>query len=137
MHFKVSTAVSNVTGKPKRKKRSKSKAGILYILVFRLKCGLEVVKIGITTRSIEERMAEVLISFFLQYRYVPECTPKRFTRLEDVADKEKQMHKEFSEYSYEFDKKFSGFSEFFTGVELDTLVDYYDTNYKGKPIEAK
>lgn len=133
MHFKTDTAIVSTKGKRKSRKRKKKVSdgsGILYILVFHLKCGTEVYKIGITTRNVEDRVVEILHDFFIKYRYFPAVDVRRFTRFEDVLDKEKEMHREFKEYQHTFEKSFSGFTECFSGIPLDNIVDYYDSNYK-------
>ena len=40
--------------------------GIVYVLLFELE-GKTLIKIGVTTRSIEERVAEILVSIFQRY----------------------------------------------------------------------
>lgn len=107
-------------------KTSTDNSGILYVLVIKLDCGTEVYKVGVTKRKIEERVAEILTSFWLSYRYFPYCYPKRFKSTEEVYSKEAKMHKELSEFSYKFDKKFGGHTEFFSGVELEKILEIYE-----------
>lgn len=125
----------------KRRKRRKKEVdpddkGILYVLVFDLD-GEPVYKIGITRRNhIEDRVLEILEAFFKKYRYFPKCTPKRFSKIPQVLVAEQEMHKHFEGYSHKFDKKFGGSSEFFSGVELDSILTKYDEikNRKGLDV---
>lgn len=106
--------------------------GIVYLLVIRLEDDTEVYKIGVTTRKIQERVGEILASFWTQYRYFPYCKPKRFRSTNDIFEKEAKIHKELAEFSYEFDKKFGGSSEFFSGVALDKVIEIYERIVKDK-----
>ena len=114
-------------------KTNTDNSGILYVLVVRLDCGTEVYKVGVTKRKIEERVAEILTSFWLSYRYFPYCYPKRFKSTEEVYSKEAKIHKELEEFSYKFDKRFGGHTEFFSGIPLDVLLEKYESviNEKG------
>lgn len=99
-------------------------SGILYLVLFRLE-DKELVKIGVTTRTIEERVSEILISVFKVYREFPYCRPKRFRTTSDVFEKEAVLHKYFEEYRYLPEKRFSGSSEFFD-VPLEEAVTVYE-----------
>ena len=108
--------------------------GILYVLVM-IVDEIEVYKIGVTQRpKIEERVCEILTSHFVQYRYFPFCRPKRFSSTTDVYGKEAMMHKYFHDYRYEPEKRFSGSTELFTGVPLQTIVDVYKRCIDGENI---
>ncbi len=111
-------------------KTNADNSGILYVLVVRLDCGTEVYKVGVTKRKIEERVAEILTSFWLSYRYFPYCYPKRFKSTEEVYSKEAKMHKELEEFSYKFDKRFGGHTEFFSGVELEKILEIYENTIR-------
>lgn len=106
--------------------------GILYVVHFELE-GKPLVKIGVTSRNIEDRIAEILISIFKTYREFPYCRPKRFRRTGDVYEKEAILHKYFEEYRYEPAKRFSGSSEFFD-CPLDKVVEVYEDLLNGKDI---
>lgn len=106
--------------------------GILYVVYFELE-GKPLVKIGVTTRPIEDRVAEILISIFKKYREFPYCRPKRFRKTGNVYEKEALLHKYFKSYSYSPDKKFSGSTEFFD-VPLEEVVPVYENLLKGKDI---
>ena len=105
-------------------------SGILYLVRFDLE-GKELVKIGVTGRSIEDRISEVLVSIFKQYREFPYCRPKRFRKVEDAYEKEAGLHAYFKEYKYTPEKKFSGSSEFFD-TPLDEIVKVYEDLLDGK-----
>ena len=109
-------------------------SGIIYIVLFRLD-DKELVKIGITTRTIEERVSEILVSMFKVYREFPYCRPKRFRKTSDIFEKEAILHEHFKKYSYKPDKKFSGSSEFFD-IPLDDVVVVYERLLAGEPLES-
>lgn len=101
--------------------------GILYLLIVRLECGKEVYKVGVTKRDkIEERVCEILASFWSAYRYFPYCYPKRFRTTDGVYKKEGAIHKLLKEKNYKFDKKFGGHTEFFHEITLEEIVKVYE-----------
>lgn len=106
--------------------------GILYIVHFELE-GKPLVKIGVTTRTIEERVAEILVSIFKKYREFPYCRPKRFRKTGNVYEKEAILLKYFKDYQYEPSNKFSGSTEFFD-IALEDVVEVYEDLLKGKDI---
>ena len=106
--------------------------GILYVVYFELE-GKPLVKIGVTTRPIEERVAEILMSIFRKYREFPYCRPKRFRKTGNVYEKEAMLHEYFKENSYSPNKKFSGSTEFFD-IPLEEVVSVYENLLKGKDI---
>ena len=121
--------------KPNLKEVEDESSGILYILY--IKIGEEdVVKIGVTKRKIEERVVEILSSFFLSYRYFPWCYPKRFKKTTNVYAKESMMHQYYKEYSYKTEKRFGGSTEFFIGIEEEELLRTYDKVINGEDINV-
>lgn len=102
----------------------KNVEGIVYVLLVEME-GKSLVKIGVTTRSIEERVVEILTSAFKVYREFFYCKPKRFKKTVDIYEKEAELHKAFDRYRYKPSKKFGGSSEFFD-VPLDEVVVKYD-----------
>ena len=98
-------------------------SGILYLVLFQLD-NKELVKIGVTTRTIEERVSEILVSIFKVYREFPYCRPKRFRVTSDVFEKEAILHTYFEKYNYTPAKKLS--SEFFD-VPLEKAVTAYES----------
>jgi len=98
--------------------------GILYLVLFELD-GKQLIKIGITTRTIEDRIAEILVSIFKVYREFPYCRPKRFRKTPNVFEKEALLHSYFEEYNYKPEKIFSGSSEFFD-IPLEDAVSAYE-----------
>jgi len=107
--------------------------GILYIVYFELE-GKQLVKIGVTTRAIEDRVSEILVSIFKKYREFPYCRPKRFRKTGNVYEKEAQLHQYFKQHNYELKNKFSGSTEFFD-VPLEEVVEVYEQLLKGKAID--
>lgn len=114
----------------------KEAAGILYILVMEID-GTAVYKIGVTQRKIEERVVEILASFFKSYRYFPWTRPKRFKSTSNVYSKEALLHRYYKKYKYTPEHVFGGSSEFFTGIELDELVDVYERCIAGEDLSAE
>ena len=109
-------------------------SGILYLVHFKIE-DLDLVKIGVTTRTIEERVAEILVSIFKRYREFPYCRPKRFRTTENVYEKEATLHQYFEPHKHTFTKKFSGSTEFFN-IPLDNAVVVYEDLLAGKDINA-
>ena len=106
------------------KKKKVEEVNILYVVLFELE-GKSLVKIGVTSRSIEDRVTEILSSIFKKYRLFPYCYPKRFRQTPMAYEKEAILHKHFAEYSYCTENKFSGSTEFFD-VPLELVVDAYE-----------
>lgn len=100
--------------------------GIVYLLIMWLDDGTEVYKIGVTKREVQERVCEILTSYWTKYRVFLRCYPKRYRKTDKIYEKEAAIHKELSEYSYKFDKEFSGSTEFFSGIELEKVVEIYE-----------
>lgn len=105
-------------------KTSPDQVNRLYVVLFELE-GKSLVKIGVTSRNIEDRVAEILVSIFKKYRFFPHCKPKRFRKTENAYEKEAQLHEKFKEFSYSPEKKFSGSTEFFD-IPLSTVVEAYE-----------
>lgn len=93
-----------------------------------------VVKIGITGRRIEERVVEILVSYYHQYRVFPKLYPKRFRKVGNPAEKEQALHKYFANRKHSFDKKFSGSSEYFAGIDETELLKVYEDCLDGVDI---
>lgn len=109
--------------------------GIVYILI--LDIGEDTVyKIGITKRKIEERVIEILLSFFKSYRYFPKCYPKRFKSTDSIFDKEAQLHYHFAKVKYKPEHKTDGSNELFIIDDLDYLLDVYARCLEGEDIRG-
>jgi hypothetical protein len=80
---------------------------ILYVLEIDLD-DKKVIKIGVTSRKIEDRVCEIVTSIFKTYRYFPKVYPKRFRKVEDNLDKEQFLLKYLEEYKYMSDNSFGG-----------------------------
>jgi hypothetical protein len=107
--------------------------GILYLVHFKLD-DKDLVKIGVTTRNIEDRVSEILVSIFKKYREFPYCRPKRFRKTSNVYEKEAILHEHFKDYNYIPEKKFGGSTEFFD-IPLDMVVESYENLLEGKPLD--
>ena len=98
--------------------------GILYILLVKLE-DKELVKIGITSRPIAERVCEILTSIWVRYRIFPETYVKKYKEVIDYKHKEYLLHEKFKDSQYKTKHKFSGSTEFFD-VSLEDVVKAYD-----------
>ena len=105
----------------------KSKEGRIYVLRVTLSCGTVVHKVGMThSDRATDRMMEILRSFFSTYRYVPMCELKRDKQIQVPRLVETHLHQILDEWSYTFDKKFGGSTEFFYDLDETVLLDYLD-----------
>jgi len=104
--------------------------GIVYMISFQVDDEdgnpVELVKIGITNRSVYDRLQEILISFLKVYRYVPRTRLLRFKKFDNYELVEKYLHWYYEEDIIEFEKKFSGSTEFFQIDDTDELKEHYD-----------
>lgn len=107
--------------------------GLLYVLYLWHEEQL-IVKVGVTSRKIEERVVEILTSYYHKYRVFPKLYPKRFRNTTEVYNKEAMMHKYFIDKKHEFDKVFSGSTEFFFGIDEEELLTVYEDAMNGVDI---
>ena len=99
--------------------------GLLYLLELDVD-DRRVQKIGITRRSIEDRVCEITSSYFKTRRYFPYVRPKRFREVDEVFKKEAMLLEFFKSYRYEVKQKFSGFSELVDVDNIDFIVKVYE-----------
>lgn len=112
------------------KKAEHKSDGLLYVLYLWID-DIVVYKVGVTSRLVQDRVVEILTSYWIKYRIFPKLYPKRYRHTEAVYTKEAMMHKYFDKYRHKFDKEFSGCTEFFVGVDEDELLAVYDDVMKG------
>lgn len=124
MNLKVSTS----------KEMLDPSTAIVYLLELDID-GKTVVKIGMTTRKIEDRVLEILLSCFKQYREFPRCRPKRFKKTIDAYGKEQLLLRYFSDYKYTSGKVFGGCQEL-VDVPLDVVVDAYERVLNGEELDG-
>ncbi len=117
----------------KDKENLEEDIGVLYVVYFRLD-DKDLVKIGVTGRTVEERVSEVLVSIFKKYREFPYCRPKRFRKTGNAYEKEALLHEHFKDRNYTPTKIFSGSTEFFE-VPLDEVVNVYENLLNGKELD--
>jgi len=125
--------------KKSTKPKEPSEFGRLYVFRIVLRNSLALWKVGITSSEdrYEDRFFEVLRGFFTQYRYVPEAKICKAVKTRVPRLLERHMHELLAEYSYTFDKKFGGSTEFFKDLDEEVLLDYitnfdYNILLKGK-----
>lgn len=103
---------------------NKETTGILYILQIRLE-DKDLVKVGVTSRKIEERVCEIVTAVWVKYRYFPQVYTKKFKTVSGYKEKERQMLDRFKGYRYTTQHKFCGYTELFD-VDVIDVVAYYD-----------
>lgn len=106
------------------KKAVKEDEGIVYLLEITIE-GEKYVKVGVTSRTMEERAAEIAISCFRSYRYFPHIYPKRYRKTTGIYQKEAEILQALKEYRAEPDKLVSGHTEMHK-IELDHAVVVYE-----------
>lgn len=105
---------------------SEKKDGIVYVFKFELE-DCVVYKIGISAREeVYDRLAEVVMSMIKLLRYIPRTTMKKFSKSTRYRDIEKILHEEFAEFKYEWGKKISGHTEYFSGIDEEKLLLRYE-----------
>ena len=120
--------------------------GTLYLLEIEL-LDVTVVKVGITSRKIEDRCKETTESYWKHTRVFPRVYTKRFRRVIDYEAKEKQLLKYLKEYAFVPECSISGKTEMFImnlevaaiayedvckGVDNDSVKDFEVCNVCGK-----
>ena len=96
---------------------------IIYLLIIKLE-GKKLVKIGITSRRLEDRVCEILKSIYKRYRIFPYCKPKRFTKLANAYKKEQKLLEVFKNKAKRTDLIFNGSTECFEISEELALREY-------------
>lgn len=112
-----------------------NKDGIVYILDLDVD-DIRVVKIGVTTRKVEDRVLEILLSYWKTYRVFPRCYPKRFKRTTNIYEKEKLLLDYFSDCKFECAKQFSGYQEL-VYAPLEDVVEIYEKVINGEVLEGR
>lgn len=109
--------------------------GIVYILYMWIE-DVKVVKIGVTTRAVEERVVEILTSYWQKHRIFPKLYPKRFKKTTKILDKEAMLHKYFEDRRYVFEEKFDGSTEYFTLDNEAELLEVYNDCLEGIDVNS-
>ncbi len=71
-----------------------------------------------------DRMMEILRSWFMQYRYIPETQMKLNYKTNFPYQFEKHIHGILNEFKWIPDKKVDGGQEMFKGIEEQEVIDY-------------
>ncbi len=101
---------------------------ICYVLKFRDIDGQVFWKIGITTRRIGDRIAEIVMSMFQVLRYIPMTKAKKFSSSPGYEKIELAMHKKYKKNKYRMPDGISGKTEYFrfdTEEEELEMLDHY------------
>lgn len=109
-------------------------SGKLYVMRFWLDDEEIVYKVGVTTRKPEDRLMDILLSYYKGNRYVPRCDIKRFRTVDDVFGKEAILLASLQEFRYNSEKKFSGCTEMFQGIDEPSLLELYDRVVAGEHV---
>lgn len=104
--------------------------GVVYVLEIELN-GVNLIKIGMTTRLVEERVCEILTSIWKKYRVFPRCVVHRFTKVPNPLDIEVKLHGIFKGDRYKVEKSFSGSTEIFL-LDVQVVKDKYDELVKNE-----
>ncbi len=123
-------------GSKKASKRTYA-SGIVYLIKMELDCGTTVIKIGVTGRKyIAERLAEVTLAFFQEFRYIPRTSVLKMTRCVDYYGAETALHHMYKECNYDFGCKFQGSTEYHIIEDEEKLkADYVEvlSKFQEKP----
>lgn len=106
-------------------KSNNTSVGRLYVIQLILDTGEIIHKIGMchSARS-TDRLFEILRSWFNVHRYSPRADIRLDMKTEIPLLLEKYVHFVFEDYKYTPDKKSSGFTEMFIGLDEDKLIHY-------------
>ena len=111
-----------------RKLDTEDNTGRVYVFRLVLDDGTVLHKVGKSSgKSSKTRFFSVLDSFYDKYRYSPRSSIRRDKPTLAPFALESHLHKELEEYKYTFEHKFSGYSEFFYGLDESLLLDYIDS----------
>ena len=113
-----------------RQDKKKTK-GRVYVLRMTLQDNFVVHKIGMcyTPRS-ADRMMEILRSWFMAYRYVPETRLRLDHETDDAHGLEQYVHGQLAEFKWVPDEKVDGREEMFTGLDEDEVISFIKSAYK-------
>jgi len=105
--------------------------GRVYIFEIELDEGTVIHKVGMVNSDsmsrVTDRLMEVLRSFFMVYRYVPKSRIVKAKKFLIPYIVENHLHKLLAELKYKSDKKYDGYDEMFSDVDIDELVSYMDS----------
>lgn len=111
-----------------RANKKKIPTGRIYLLRMILDDKEVVHKIGMcyTPRS-TDRMMEILRSWFMKYRYVPETRLRLDHETKTPYELEKHIHDVLSDFKWMPDKKVDGRQEMFKGFDEEEVIAYIKT----------
>lgn len=92
-----------------------------------------ILKIGITSKNVKERMIGIASSAFSKYRYMPYIKPKRYRKVDNTRVKEQKILNYCKEYAYTAEHLFGGCTELLD-MDLDLLVKVYEDVVAGKEL---
>ena len=113
-------------------KEIKDDKGIVYLLLIDLDEG-QVIKIGLTTRPVEERCQEIITSYWKYTRVFPRLYTKRFKETNDIYNKEQKILEYLKEYKYEPKIPMQGRTEM-VKLDLDIAVKVYEDVLNNMPL---
>ena len=108
------------------RKQSKATDHRLYVIKFWLDSGDIIYKIGYTSKTVEQRLLQILASFLTVHGYSPRAKIVQREIVKGGFAAEQELHRRFNCDRCKQDENISGFSEFFK-LDIDKLtVQYWD-----------
>jgi len=105
--------------------------GRVYVFELVFEDGTTIYKVGMVNSDsmsrVTDRLMEVLRSFFMQYRFVPSSRIVKAKKFLIPYIVENHLHKLLAELKYKSDKKYDGYDEMFSDVDIDELTSYMDS----------
>lgn len=98
--------------------------GIVYVLQLDME-DKQLVKIGITTRKVEDRVSDILVAIWKRYKIFPRCYVARYSKIDNYLGMEAFLHEYFKEFKYECEYKWGGSTEMFL-LDIETVKSKYD-----------
>jgi hypothetical protein len=117
------------------KQRCGYESGIVYVLEISLEDKV-LIKVGVTSRKIEDRVSEILVAIWKKYRVFPQCYVKKYSTVVDPYGMETTLHQMLDQYRYTPEHSFGGSTEMFL-VDTSTVVEYYEKVLEDGHAKAK
>lgn len=100
--------------------------GTVYVLRIRLKSGEVVHKIGMTTRKVQSRIAELVVDYYMKYGYIPMVEVVRKEKSRWYVEVEQLLLSKSEHWKYEASKQIDGVTEYRKGMNEKLVCEWYD-----------
>jgi len=121
--------------------KSTSPYGRVYVFELVMEDGTVIYKVGMVNSDsmsrVTDRLMEVLRSFFMQYRYVPTSKIVKAKKYLVPYYVETHLHHLLDDLKYRPDKKYDGYNEMFTGLDVEALTSYMDEFEYGELLRGE